>query len=412
MGLYEKLEHLQRHPDLAGKLAIFGAGLTASKLRGKKSVIFQCDAAGHYPYLEPYRKKIEARGDLDLYWTGSAEGDDVFAFLRAQGIPQKKIIHDIALVRLLPFDVYVSPTSWGNVFPKAPTCEKVQIFHTLADKNIQYGDNLLKFDVLFLPGPFHGELLERYVFSKHPRARSEIQTYEVGFAKIDSLVENEHDIDSIKAGLGIDPASPKPIVVYAPNWEKTSALHRYGRFAIDALSKMDVEVIVKLHYMSLFPPENERATGGVDWNAMLAELEGRPNVHVVRDQSIDPYFALADVLVTDYGGAALEFISTLRPAVYLDCPDFFAERGADIIDYWSRDTGYVVDSVQEMTRAVRLALTEDDGKKELREKLRSRLIFNPGRAAQVGTDIIATQLGRLDKNRIARAIMDALPRGQ
>jgi hypothetical protein len=136
----------------------------------------------------------------------------------------------------------------------------------MADKNIQYGENLLKFDAIFVCGPIHHEFLKKYLFDPFPEAGRKCKTFDVGYAKIDALLNGSYDRLRLRKELGIREDDGRKIVLYAPNWEKTSALYRYGDSVFETMKDTEYIFLVKLHYMSLLPEEKPRPktlwTGG------------------------------------------------------------------------------------------------------------------------------------------------------
>jgi CDP-glycerol glycerophosphotransferase (TagB/SpsB family) len=127
--------------------------------------------------------------------------------------------------------------------------------------------------------------------------------------------------------------------LYAPNWEKTSALHKYGERVFEAMKGTEYLFLVKLHYMSLLPKDRVKPGDHVDWRPLLDRYAKEGNIRIIHENNIDPFLSLSDLMVTDYGGAAFEFMCTGKPVVYLDCPEFFDTRGREIMEFWSRESG-------------------------------------------------------------------------
>jgi hypothetical protein len=168
MGIREKMKYVLDHPGAFPEYFALEKRLAGNRRRGIRNFLFQCDAKGHFPYLKPYIDALKDRPDVDIFLTGADLDGEVGEFLRRNGVRPDRIIRNSSLVRLTEWDIYMSPTSWGNVFPKNQSCPRIQIFHTMADKNIQYGENLLKFDVIFVCGPVHHEFLRKYLFDPSP----------------------------------------------------------------------------------------------------------------------------------------------------------------------------------------------------------------------------------------------------
>lgn len=392
MGFPEKVKFVLEHPGAVLEYLALEKRLVGNRRSGIRNFLFQCDAKGHFPYLKPYIDALKDRGDVDIFLTGADLDGEVGEFLRGNGVRADRIIGNSSLVRLTEWDIYMSPTSWGNVFPKNERCPRIQIFHTMADKNIQYGENLLKFDAIFVCGPIHHEFLKKYLFDPFPEARRKCRTFDVGYAKIDALLNGSYDHARLRKELGIREDDGRRIILYAPNWEKTSALHKYGDSVFEALKGTEYIFLVKLHYMSLLPKDRLKSDDPVDWRPLLEKYAREENIRVTYDTNIDPYLSLSDLMLTDYGGAAFEFMCTGKPVVYLDCPEFFEMRGREIMEYWSRESGYLVSDVNRLEETIRAALAGDESRAGLQKEMIGRLLFNPGKATEAGVKAIFGEL--------------------
>lgn len=401
MGLKEKIHFLMDYPDFPLKMLQLRRNVKKSRKAGKQLWVFQCDFKGHYPYLEPLYNFCKQRTDIEIYFAiGYSKQDNPTTFLLSQGIPKERIIEPIDCIRFTYWDVYVSPTSWGNILPSNPDAYKVQIFHTLADKNLLYGVELLKFNVIFANGPIHLQFLEKYVFSQYEGSREKCLVINSGFAKIDNLFNGTYSKTELKDRINIDKDDNRKIVLYAPNWEATSALYRYGEDIFKELAESDYLVLIKLHYMSLISKEDHDATLSsenhgeftkewIDWRSILHKFSQYENVRILNDQDITPWLFLSDLMITDYGGASLEFLCLDKPIIYMDCPDFFALRGQDIFEYEARSTGLILDNHQELISSMdRILKEKNDKHAPIRKEMIKKLIYNPGKAAQKGCETL------------------------
>ncbi len=392
MGFSEKLKFVASNPKAMLEYLGLEKRLSQNRKNGIHNFLFQCDAKGHFPYLKPYCQALKCREDVDIYVTGANLDGEVASFLVRNGFEPDHIIEHNSLVRLTEWDLYMSPNSWGNIFPKNDDCPRIQIFHTMADKNIQYGENLLKFDTIFVCGPIHHEFLKKYLFDPFPEAKGKCRTFDVGYAKIDALVNGSHDHDQLRKNLGIPDGDKRKIVLYAPNWEKTSALYKYGESVFKVMKDTEHIFLVKLHYMSLLPRERCKIEDPVDWKPLLDKYAVAENIRITYQNDIDPFLSLSDLMVTDYGGAAFEFMCTGKPIVYLDCPEFFEMRGREIMEYWSRESGHLVSDIERLPETIGLALKGDETKVRLQKEMIDRLLFNPGRGAEAGVKVIFEEL--------------------
>jgi CDP-Glycerol:Poly(glycerophosphate) glycerophosphotransferase len=389
MGLFEKAKFIFAYPDFPIKLAKLKSALKKLRGSGRQAWVFQCDYEGHYSYLKPFFEVSKDYDDVEIFFAigYSKKQDNPKGFLINQGIPAENILDPVDYVALTDWDVYMSPTEWGNIFPKNKDALRVQIFHTLADKKIEYSKELLAFNIIFASGPVHHEFLEKYIFEPYPEGRKKCDVIDTGFAKIDELFDGTYARETLKAQFAIDPQDKRKIVLYAPNWEITSALNKYGESVFEVLSRSDYIVLIKLHYMSLISKGKNPLAGEVNWNKILDKYRNYENIRIVEEKNINPCMVLADLMVTDYGGASLEFICMDKPIVYLDCAEFFDLRGHDIFEKEARKTGDIIDDIAILPETIKNALASDPHIEARREMIK-RLIYNPGTAARTGFSVL------------------------
>lgn len=393
MALTEKVKFVLHNPSLFIKIMGLYLSLRKDRQKRKSTWVFQCDFKGHFPYLKPYYDLLKDDPEVALYFSIGVRDTEESPkqFLIQQGVPKERIVEPADYVALLDFDLYMSPTEWGNIFPKNNKCIRTQIFHTLADKGLEYSKELLDFNAIFMCGPLHHKFMEKYIFSEFPHARKTCQTHNIGYAKLDDLFDGRYDRKELLRSVGIEQGFDRKVVLYAPNWESTSALHEYGEEAFAQLQNSEHIVLIKLHYMSLLSPDNIHATGGVDWRMLIEKYATAENVCAVYDTNINPYLFLADVMVTDYGGASFEFMSMNKPLIYLDCPGFFDERGHDVFEKKARSTGHLINDVNLLNEAVSESLQQDLYAEE-RQKLTEELLYNRGKAAKTGIALLKERI--------------------
>lgn len=396
MGIQQKISFIRKYPRFLLDYIRLHRELARHRRQGRQRWVLQCDFKGHYPYLKPYYDFAQRYEDVEIYYAiGYSRKENPRKYLEQHGVPPHRILEPIDLVVRTDWDVYLSPTEWGNAFPRNRDALRVQLFHTLADKNLEYGKNLLNFNIIFANGPIHHQFMDKYVFKPYPHAKKTCRVIDTGFAKIDDLFDGTYSPESLRAELNIDAQDRRPIILFAPNWEATSALYNYGEKIFEIFARSNYIVLIKLHYMSFLSPEDHAATfntynqgalsvAWVDWKSVLEKYARYENIRIVQEQSINPLIYLADLMVTDYGGASLEFICMKKPIVYLDCPGFFKMRGEHIFENKSRETGPIIDDLDALTRCIDSALGPDDPYAVKRKNMAERLIYNPGRAAETG----------------------------
>jgi hypothetical protein len=299
-----------------------------------------------------------------------------------------KLIHPGVLLTLHPETRSRVADAWGDgrVF-------RVAMQHGLPDKEVFFvpdgrGDTLGCYDGLFLYGPASRNGSLRLYAQRYPDNYRRLQLFDVGYPKTDSLKSSEAVRNEVLRGLGLAPE--RPTICYAPTYQRTASLEWQGSEIIRGLASLDVNLIVKLHHVSLKRPGPDlekwvmAETGGKDWRAILRTIErNHPNVRLAPSHDANPYLIAADVLVTDVSGVAFEFLLLDRPIVFFDVPELFDQFGRTGLHFTGRSCGQIVSSVEQMCEGVRLALANPQIGRDRRQELRDRLVYNPGTATEV-----------------------------
>lgn len=177
-----------------------------------------------------------------------------------------------------------------------------ELHHGIGMKADVYDEDLFDMDVRFTEGPHYTKILGE----KYPHAN----LVEVGYAKIDPLFWPEDERPRFDlAAAGLDPS--KPTVMYAPTAFPSSFGAMPDRWPEDFA---DYNLIVKAHPFSYHNPRYERHRRKMERWARAA------NVHVVPADEFDPnpYFAAADLLISDASSVLFEFAALDRPVVWCD----------------------------------------------------------------------------------------------
>lgn len=251
---------------------------------------------------------------------------------------------------------------------------RVSINHGLTDKQTTFptdfiGNGVGYTNALFACGPamFKGSW-ERYI-QKWPEILHSLQIFPIGSPKTDVLFNGTFQRDNVLRSLGLDPQ--RPVVLYAPTYQKEASLEQAGSDIIRTLASLPVNVIVRLHHLSMRK----------EWKERLFDLEAsHPNLRVVESSS-NPLFVAANLLVGDVSGACFEYILQDKPVVFYDVPAFFEAHGYGGVGYWGRDAGVIVQNANELRAAVTSELARPDHKTVERKKLIAQLVYERGNAA-------------------------------
>lgn len=297
----------------------------------------------------------------------------------------QSIIHSHVTPKIRGADLHLSPVDWSSRIPPG-NIPRVQIFHYLPMKYSLH-EKMVNFNALFFTGPHHLELYHRRYLEDYPRMKGRQAVYKVGFPKSDALIRRDYDLNEIRSSLGLDPSLPT--VLFSPTWDKGAALRTFGSETIETLARMRINLLVKLHQMSLHPPEFVKGTGGVDWCRELRRLkEAYPNVFPLFVYNSNPYLVISDAMVTDVSGIAYEYALLDRPLIFIDVPEYLEAHPESDVAKLRDKIGITVKSPEELPEVVERALKSPDEFSPRRRELVDGMLYNPGRSAEVAVEII------------------------
>jgi hypothetical protein len=358
--------------------------------RSDVRVLFEAASPMSLAVFQPVLERLQRDPRFEFWFTSCDRRWTPRSIFGHAGISERVVSPSDA--RWMKFDGYVNTDFWNITWLPRRT-RRVHLFHGVAgkydlDAPVAIAPVVTAFDRLLFP---NRDRLRRYGDAGLVDPAS-AQAALVGFPKVDCLVDGSLDRLAIERTLGLDPAVPT--VLYAPTWSPYSSLAMIGEAIVEALHRLDVNVIVKLHDRSAEP--TERGSGGVDWRAQLERARRHSHVHVASDSNASPYMFAADVLVTDHSSVGFEFMLLDRPIVVVDCPQLIARarvnpQKVELL----RSAAEVVSDADAVGPAVRRALAWPRRHSERRQAIADQLFYCPGgataRAARCIYDLLSLQ---------------------
>ena len=374
------------------RLVCASALIIFDRLRGRKVVMVHLAIAGQRHYFIPILKALRRSQSRIAYYIAK-EGNWPTEQVADLGIPAYRVIAGPVYSHLRGIDLFISATQWAD---RPPKTTRICIFHGIPSKGVTFlPENMKLFDVLFMIGPLQRTLFEEFA-ADYPEIAKRIRTINVGYPKSDALLTGHYQRDRTLQELGLDPR--KPTVIFAPVYEKGSALDYYGEKIIESLLPIDANILIKLHPMQCDPEAIQKFSSGINWQEKLKVYERHPHFRLFGTQAIEPLLAASDVMVTDISSVALEFMLLDRPVVYIDCPCFIfssqqfrnsADRMKSDIRYNAgRSAGIAVESLDGLLQAVRRSIAQPNEFAKQRETIRTQSLYNPGRAANAAANAI------------------------
>lgn len=356
-----------------------------------RSIVFYAEDGGSWRYFEPIIRALsENYGQRICYLTSSLDDpvlsrDDewIYPIFIGSGTARTllflSIQADVMVMTMPDLQTYHLKRS------KYPV-HYVYVHHSMVSSHMAYRRGAFDhFDSIFCVGPHH----ER-------ETRATEQTYNLkpktlihaGYGVLDSILETRRLHKQIKpTGREI----PQKRVLVAPTWGNDSLLESCGREVVETLLSTGHLITVRPHSMS-------RKTSA----EALADLERNFSKHPSFQLDMSPQsqgsFENADIMVTDWSGAALEFAFGLeRPVIFVDLPKKINNQEYQSIPWepievrLREQLGSIIseDRLSDLADVVcNMNFIGEDWTDKLR-KLRDEYVYNLGFSGTIGAKYIA-----------------------
>ena len=341
-----------------------------SRRDGKRRILIDGRTPVNYTVVAPVVRALQSDPRIEIFFTASEEPQQMRQIYR--DAPDARTVHPLRAAAM-KFDAYVASDFVWATLPRGTT--RVQVFHGVAGK---YG-----FDT-----PDRSMLgWDRYFFANERRLQNFVANGAlspdspairlVGLPKVDCLVDGSLRRETVLEGLGLDP--DRPTVLYAPTWSPASSLNALGTELVSALSRMPVNVLVKLHDRSR--DLRRRYSGGIDWVRRLRTLLPPGRGALALGHDISPFLAAADAVVTDHSSAGFEYLLRDRPLVRIHRPQLIqlARIHRDYVALLASASQSVSD-VAGTVAAVERGLADPSMGSLERQRVAAELFYRPGGA--------------------------------
>ena len=343
-----------------------------SRRSGTRRILVDSRTPVNFTMVAPVVRAMEADSRVEFFFTASEEPARMAAIYREAGAV--RTIHPTRAA-LMKFDAYVASDFMWASLPRGTA--RVQVFHGVGGK---YG-----FDA---PDRSMREW-HRLFFVNERRLRNFIAAGAIdadspairliGMPKADCLVDGSIDRTEVLASLDLDPG--KPTVLYAPTWSPASSLNAMGVELVGALTRLPINVILKLHDRSR--DLRERYSGGVDWVTRMRPLLPAGRGAIAPGHDISPYLVAADLMITDHSSAGFEFLLRDCPIVRIHRPELIALANIHR-DYVSllASVSESVDDAADAVSAVERGLADPGSRAGDRRAVAADLFYRPGGATR------------------------------
>ncbi|MFQ5696221.1 MAG: CDP-glycerol glycerophosphotransferase family protein [Terriglobia bacterium] len=343
---------------------------------GRRRLLFHAALPHHFIFFRPVYERLAGDARLEWNWSANFLGWQLKKHLMDLfPIEGKKISSVVSATR--SYDLLISPIYLKlDVAPRAR--QRVQIFHGCAIYNCWLKPLINDYDCFFMVGPYMVRRFAEKGFLQPDDPRIRL----VGMPKLDPLANGNIDSEALRAELDLDP--DLPTILYAPSGIGSS-LYSHGRDLIKRVSRMPVNLLVKLHDKT----RDFRRNFG-DWLWRMRKHHGQ-RVRVLEGFEIVPYLALADLLITDFSSVANEFLLRDKPIVFLPTPDKL-DAYREMWDLEGYKIGTMVHSEGELLAAIEDGLARPERMSAIRRQAAAEIFYRPGTATERAVELVYERL--------------------
>jgi YidC/Oxa1 family membrane protein insertase len=331
--------------------------------------------------LGPYLERVAAEGRHDLLYVTSAEDDPILSASSGMRVSQLSQTVPWWLARLRAGVFFTTTPDLGTLISRPPAATPcVYAFHSLVSTHRAYRPGAFDhYDAFFCAGPHHRAEIEAH-FSRQGRPTPEL--LDIGYARLDRLAERFRSKPAT--------AAASPLALVAPTWGAGNLLETAGVSVVSGLRDAGFRVIVRPHpcfWLPIYPAGRGYVQQVID------HFRDDADVAVQRDINSDAAYLDADLLVSDFSGAAYEYaFATRRPVLFIDVPGKtlnpnWRELGLPTFeDRMRREVGTVIapDRVAEVGRTAAQLLHDAPSWADRLAALHEQHVYHPGRSAEIG----------------------------
>ncbi len=379
MGWFSRIRHFRREMREVQTLL----GLDPDQRR----VVVYSEDVSSYIQFEGYLDRLMNRFGHSVVYVTSDPNDPLFADHHSN-------MSVYYLKRTLPTwipkvdsNIFITTMpDLGKLHIKRPKKDArcLYIFHSLNSTHEVYRKGAFNhYDEFFLTGPHHKKELEAHFKLEQLRLPA---LHEVGYYKLDRVAAAHRDYEK----KHID----RTTILLAPSWGKGNLLESHGIEIIARLLELGLHVVVRPHpcfFLPIYPQ------GRVIVDSIARRFADHPNILIECNINSEDSFHEADLMLSDYSGAAFEYaLGTLRPVLFIDGPrktlnSEWRSLGLPTFEDTMRHrVGRVLPPLEipQIGRIVEEMLRRKISYRQELEHLRQIAVYHFGRSADVGAEVI------------------------
>jgi len=357
--------------------------------RSERKIVFYAENGGYWSYFEPVFIALQRECFEPILYVTSCEQDPLLTeapegfltFYIGQGSMRTLFFAgldaDVLVMTMPDLQTFHIKRSHHSV-------RYVYLHHSLVSTHMVYRPAAFDhFDVILCVGPHHEqEIRNREALQGLPHK----ELVQHGYGRLDSILT-----EGVQGPISRDGSEPINVVV-APTWGEQGLLERHGHELIKVLLSAGFGVTVRPH------PRTIKLKSDVIHD--LVGVFGLHDLFVFDDQpNARASLLQADIMISDWSGAALEFAMGLeRPVLFIDVPrkilnSEYQSLNCEPLELSIREEVGVILKPEELHKSpvvLRDMFNNRASWQDASRNARKRWVFNEGNSGRVAAHFLTT----------------------
>mgnify|MGYP001808553473 CR=1 FL=1 len=360
----------------------------------ERSIVFYAENEASMNHFRLLISELTEEKNLQICYVTSVKNDPMFssknknilAFYIGDGTARTKFFLTLKakiLIMDMP-DLQTFHIKRSKVYP----VHYVYIFHSMFSTHSYLRKGALdNYDTIFCVGKHHEKEI-RMAEKRYGLKEKNLIKY--GFGRLDTLLQEKQKFQNTYTG-------DKNLILITPTYGEKNLLQICGNELIEILLKANFTVMLRPHYR-IFKDSKKLI------NSIIESFGNNPDF--ILEEGIIPSekFHNSKCMISDWSGISLEYAFTFeRPVILIDLPKKNLNlNSGDIpmepIEISIREKiGHVVspNNLEKIPEIIK-NLDNDNFSEQIR-KIRSELVYNIGKSAKIGAEIIEKNLHGIEK---------------
>ena len=366
------------------RLSLFNILKFKYSYENKDYIVFYDSFSVHYSFTKPIIQELNKRTESSIILIVGEKNHP--ALVNKNSNIEVIFISNKATVlfKLLKIKLMLTPSSYFSKKFKPKNVNLVHMFHSIVSMHYIYGDGAFDaYDTFFAVGPHHMKELKRTAVI---RGWKEKEFLEIGYPKIQALVKEQSE----------NTKSENIRVLFAPSWGEYNLLKIHGVEIVNRVLSLGHEIVVRPHPHS-FMYDNETIK-------QIKEIEKNNTKCKIEDSNFAAFesFKKADILISDYSGAAYEFaFGLLKPVLFIDVPKKISSLSKEQLEYLPmevtcRENIGAVTTMNDFIVNFNKLIDNTHNWEETLKNVRKECIFNPSNSVEKAVEAIIRLKEKID----------------